>query len=236
MDDMNEPARLWKDTQATPALRAALQAGRQDKASAHRLATIAAGTSAAGVPVAHAATATGLALGAKIAIAVVAISGVGGAGIFLRSQTAKNAQPNVVQIEPKGAAQLPLPKVEIPATEPSAVAEVVPVVAIKRDKAPKAKVTEQPRVNDSPLAESLWLEDVRKLLPANPKQALERLATYKIRFAAAILDQEASVLKVEALVADRQVETARREGHEFVKAHPDSPHRRRLERLLNDSP
>jgi hypothetical protein len=236
MDDMNEPPRLWKDTQATPALRAALHAGRQDHASARRLATIAAGLGAAGVPVAHAAAASGMALGVKIAIAVVAVSGIGGAGIYWRSVAAEQQQPQVVHVEHKEPAPVFMPKTQAPATEPEAVVKVAPAVVVKHEKAPKAKVTEQPKVDDSPLAESLWLENIRKELSANPKAALERLATYKTRFASPILDQEASVLKVEALVANKQLELARREGQQFVKAHPDSPHRRRLERLLNDSP
>ncbi len=223
MDNMNEPPRLWKDDGASPELRSALRAGREEQASAVRLAAIAAGLGAAGIPVAQAAAVSSLAIGAKMAMAIVVVGGLGGSAYFALSQRSAPIEVRVSE-NPKNFAT-PTPAVETPAELPPESVRI-PSVA--------AKTVSHPPIDVSPLAESRWLEDVRERVLHNPRQALERLVIYRKRFTNPVLEEEAAFLNIEAFVALARKSEAFTEGARFLKHHPNSPHRPRLERLLND--
>ena len=86
-------------------------------------------------------------------------------------------------------------------------------------------------------AEVASLDNVRHYLVAdNPAGALRALAKYHASFPAQLLGPEATVLEVQALMADgdpghraRGIALARR----FVKMHPTSPHASQLEALIS---
>jgi outer membrane protein assembly factor BamD (BamD/ComL family) len=62
--------------------------------------------------------------------------------------------------------------------------------------------------------------------------ALTELDTYRKRFPRGEFAQEVSVLKIEALVQNGQMDSARTLGKRFLAAHPESPHVERIERLI----
>lgn len=64
------------------------------------------------------------------------------------------------------------------------------------------------------------------------KRALAALADYQKRFPRGTFAQEATVLRIEALVQVGQGATAQALGKKFLAAHPESPHAERIERLL----
>jgi hypothetical protein len=88
-------------------------------------------------------------------------------------------------------------------------------------------------------AEVAVLDTVKQLLVAgDPASALNALAKYHASFPAAVLGPEATVLEVQALMAQgdaahraRAVGLARR----FVKLHPTSPHASQLEAVLSNA-
>jgi hypothetical protein len=226
MEDMNEPARLWQDKGASPELRAALRAGREEKAGVARLAAIAAGLGAAGLPVAQAAGVSMLAIGAKIAMAVVVVGGLGVPAYFVLSQ-----RPAPIEAQTSATAG----PVVVPSAMPSTVAApVLPRPEPVRVPPVVSKAVANVPLDVSPLAESRWLEEVRERVLQNPRQALERLIIYRKRFANPVLEEEAALLNIEALVALGRKRQAFAEGERFGMQHPSSPHRPRLERLLND--
>lgn len=233
MGNIDEPPRLWQDAHASPALRAAMRAGRDDKAGGRRLAAIAAGLSAGGIPVAHAATATTVALAVKLVVVAVTLAGAAGAGllIHLNVQSPKHAP----------AQHRMTAKVTMPATATMPTMPTKPIVAAPAAEPLRVRSVPQRRVATrnalpTPLEESLWLEDVRKLLASNPTEALARLARYKRRFAAPVLEQEATVMRVQALVGTEQWHQAKSESDQFLRQHPESPHRSALMRALEQRP
>lgn len=64
------------------------------------------------------------------------------------------------------------------------------------------------------------------------RTALAELAAYSKRFPRGEFSQEVTVLKIEALVQNGQMDAARALGNRFLKAHPESPHVERIERLI----
>jgi len=63
-------------------------------------------------------------------------------------------------------------------------------------------------------------------------RALAELSAYGKRFPRGEFSQEVSVLKIEALVQNGQMDAARALGRRFLTAHPESPHVERIERMI----
>ena len=61
-------------------------------------------------------------------------------------------------------------------------------------------------------------------------EALNTLHEYRKQFPAGTLEQEASVLEIEALAKTRQSDRARQLGEKFLAAHPRSPFESRISR------
>lgn len=66
----------------------------------------------------------------------------------------------------------------------------------------------------------------------NSGAALAELGAYAKRFPRGEFSQEVTVLKIEALVQNGQMDGARSLGRRFLAAHPESPHVERIERLI----
>jgi outer membrane protein assembly factor BamD (BamD/ComL family) len=77
------------------------------------------------------------------------------------------------------------------------------------------------------------LAAVRALLKAGDSpgaiQALDRVAQERPR---PVLEQEASALRIEALLSAHRVSDARALAERFLRAHPESPHGARVRALL----
>lgn len=77
------------------------------------------------------------------------------------------------------------------------------------------------------------LARVRGALQAGRAQeALAALRAFEQQHPSSVLGQEAHALRIEALLAVRDVDAARAEGERFLRSYPDSPHRARVQALL----
>ncbi len=89
----------------------------------------------------------------------------------------------------------------------------------------------RPSVKRNLRAELSLLDQVRAALSKEePDRALALLSAYSERFPEGELKQEATVLRVEALSARGQMEEAGTLSDQFLDEHPQSAHKRRLER------
>ncbi|HYO95961.1 MAG TPA: hypothetical protein VER33_15690 [Polyangiaceae bacterium] len=104
-----------------------------------------------------------------------------------------------------------------------------------RSPAPSPTSARAPRVPSRPGAGAASREDLRDeirlldraraALESNePRRALAELTRYRERFPGGAFQQEASVLRVEALSRSGQQARAASLAREFVSRHPDSPH------------
>lgn len=78
------------------------------------------------------------------------------------------------------------------------------------------------------------LAKVRSTLHAGRAQeALVQLGSFERAHPASVLTQEARALRIEALLATRDMAAAHKEGASFLRSYPDSPHRARVQALLS---
>jgi hypothetical protein len=73
---------------------------------------------------------------------------------------------------------------------------------------------------------------IRRTLPRDAARALALARAHPRRFAAPVLLEESEALAIDALVALGRMEEAHAARAAFGRAHPMSPHRRRLDRAL----
>jgi hypothetical protein len=77
------------------------------------------------------------------------------------------------------------------------------------------------------------LDRARAALAAGSSEAaLAELAAYENERKTAVLEREAAVLRIDALLARGDLEGAQSLAQRYVAAHPDDPHARRLRKLL----
>lgn len=85
-------------------------------------------------------------------------------------------------------------------------------------------------------AEVALLDEAREALAkGDANGTLQRLDQFDRRFAPALLEPEAQVLRVEALMRRGSTEDARRQGAAFLAAHPESPHAARVRSLIGST-
>jgi hypothetical protein len=76
----------------------------------------------------------------------------------------------------------------------------------------------------------------RALSSGDASGALAALNDYDRSGNAGMLRQEATLLRIEALARAGNVPAARRLANRFLRAHPNSPHERRIRALVGDTP
>lgn len=116
-----------------------------------------------------------------------------------------------------------------PAPSAAPVASALPAVA------PRASSSATgPASTTGDLREQIALLDRARaaLRSGHGGVALAELDSYRKRFPRGEFAQEVSVLKIEALVQNGQMDSARTLGKRFLAAHPESPHVERIERLI----
>lgn len=130
----------------------------------------------------------------------------------------------------------PGPAAEAPSAEPAPSAAPVTTEeppAAKPVDAPKAsaKPAEKPSLSDEIAA----IDEARVALGAgNASAALRALDDHDRRFPGGALGQEATVLRIQALVLRGDRASAARIGRAFLDAHPRSPHVARIRTLIGD--
>lgn len=143
------------------------------------------------------------------------------------------AEPAVSVVAPIAVVEAPVVLGPAP-IEPAAV-EAAP--EHEEAAAGSAKARSKAKVSDS-LAKELSLIDSARaaLLRGEPAVALRTLSTYRSQFPRGALQAEATVQRVEALIATGDRASAATIGGAFLKRYPDSPYSRRIASLLGREP
>jgi TolA-binding protein len=180
---------------------------------------------------ATAATTGGLSLVGKIVGVSVLASGLVAGGLWIRgshrsapaSQPATIPAPTVVaasEPEPASLAEPPAPAVSSVSATPARAANPSRPV---RSASPDDRLSQ----------EVVALERAHQALASHdPDAALRRLDEYRAQFPAGVLSSDATVLRVEALLAKGDLAGARRLADAYSTAHPDSPYAKRIEDLV----
>lgn len=188
------------------------------------------GTQAALKATAKAAGVEGLALKAVGAIAVTGALVWGGwQGLFGQAASAPPVNPSDV-----AAAVTPV-EVAAPVEQASihVGAEQADDGALAAEANAPGKARARTKASDS-LAKELSLIDAARaaLLRGEPSSALRTLQAYRTQFPRGALQAEATVQRVEALIATGDRGSASKIGEAFLRRYPDSPYSRRIVSLL----
>lgn len=148
-----------------------------------------------------------------------------------------NAGPGAKMKPAKGLAPA---AVNVPAAEPAPIEAEAPAPAIEEPAAkPSAAPIEAPRATARPADKPTLADEVAALDAArvalssgNAAAALRALDDHDRRFPGGVLGMEATVLRIEALVARGDRASASRLGRAFLDAHPRSPHASRVRTLI----
>jgi hypothetical protein len=226
---------------------AALGVGSAVAASSSAAAAATAAPKAATV-VTGAAIAKWLALGAGAAFLTVGTGAVVARQVFAPQESTTVV---VTQGAPPQAPPAPPPRSaisELPAVTPKALAPAPPAEAIPLESLPRvspAPLQNTPpaagRRGDAPSTSDLAMEvesldRVRAALAsANAGAALRELDAFSVRFPAAALAPEATVLRVQALLESGNRAAAERLARRFIAASPGSPHAARIRLLIEGS-
>lgn len=223
-----------------------LRAGRSERPSRRLMPrTLAAvGAGAAGTLGAAKASATGGLAAYALAwkwVGVGVLGGIAVVGGWHSASTTEPTAPMAVEtvVAPREErAVAPSPAMVLAA----ASAPLPPTVDIRVREAPKPLRTPVPLpvaiASASPPASGLAeeiaaLEQARRALAAGDSDAaMVSLKRHERRFPSSQLDHEATVLRVEALIAARHCRAAREQATAFLQSHPRSPAARRMESLV----
>ena len=227
---MSDPVRLL-DVGASDFEAELLRAGRSDAPSERGRKQILAGIGIGGLL-----TASTVASGVRAAankgwIATVGVGAVGAVAIWAAVQAREPAPATPaplapVVVAPRAASPHPGPvAVVAPAPEP------LPVV-----QPAKAPNRSSPLADSSLTAELGALEQARgAFLKRDYGQTLRLLDDYARRFPKRQLGSEATVLRIEALSARGDRDTASRLGRDFLQNHPNGPYAQRVKSLIGDA-
>jgi hypothetical protein len=230
--------RRWAEEGARADELRLLDASRSERAPAESrdrtlkaLGISAAVTTVAATSTATAATAGGLSLVGKIVGVSVLASGLVAGGLWVRGshRSAPASQP----------ATMPAPAVVAPSEpEPASHAEP-PAPVVSSASATPARVGNPSRSahsaspDDRLSHEVVALERAHQALASHdPDAALRMLDEYRAQFPGGVLSSDATVLRVEALLAKGDLAGARRLADAYSTAHPDSPYAKRIEDLV----
>ncbi len=249
-----DPVR-WSDptSEASPGLRALLDAASLDEPSAAQLERVAAGLPGLGsvpppsgvelgagsvVTTTSGAVTTGLGVGKLALVAAMLVAAAGAGGAWLASRTELARIRDLPAVEPASVERIDEDEVRYAVThliEPPPTPEPVgPVRARARRAEASAVAIESP--SPPPLDEFAIVKAGHAALVVDPLRALALADEHRVRFGAGRFAEEREAIAIEALVRAARSSTARARLHEFVTAFPRSSYRSRLERLVADSP
>ena len=223
---MNDPTRLVEDD-GTPFERSLLSALRDERPSPDLELRMRQGLAMVGVTTAGKVAFAGW-LKVAVASAVAASVGAGVAVWERRHEKPPAAEVRAAPPPPVSPAPPVAPPPEPASTPVQPAAE--PVSAPLARARPAASSTRD-------LSEEIrLLDEVRAAVrDAAPKRALKILATYDRRFPRGQFQQEAQVLRVEALEKSGKKQAAHALGKKFLEEHPESPHVERVESVTGSS-
>jgi hypothetical protein len=250
---MSEPRRLleaggdfersllgaWQDEKPSPRARAellALAGLTATAATAATTGTVGAATAAGGSIAPKAAGLGGVALAKWLAVAVAVLLAATAAVVATRHDTAPVlVAPRSTEAPPLATAALPV-DAPAPPLAGAPLAPTVPVAPTAPVAAPRAAV---PKPHDPPAPTSTLADQVSAMDRAraaleegDAARALRLVDEYEAHFRGGAFQQEADVLRVEALVRRGDRAGAQRAGARFLAAHPQSPHASHVRALL----
>jgi TolA-binding protein len=234
---MSDPVRLL-DRGADEFEASLLRAGQADAMSTRSRRQILAGIGIGGL-LSASTVATGVRAAAKGWFAKASIGAAGALAIWAGVRATHPTPPEVAVVAPapvhlapaRPAAAAPAdPGVEPPvAPEPVVTAE--PAKAVTPPRGPLGEPRES-----SLTAELASVEQARRAFLAHDyTQSLKLLDEYTRRFPKRQLASEATVLRIEALAARGDRDTAARIGRDFLQNHPNGPYAKRVRSVIGDS-
>jgi hypothetical protein len=225
---MNDPVRLL-EVGASEFEADLLRAGRSDAMSGHSRKQILAGIGIGGLLTAST-VASGVRAAAKGWLATV---GVGVASVVAIWAGIHTSETNLAAPKPRVPPVAVVPRVT-PAPEPVLVpAEPEPAPAL----APAKPAARSGTASDGSLtAELAAVEQARSaFLKHDYGQTLRLLDDYSRRFPKRQLASEATVLRIEALAARGDRDSASRIGRSFLQNHPNGPYAQRVKSVIGDA-
>ena len=149
-----------------------------------------------------------------------------------------------LSLQPKAHTPVAAPLSNTPTV--SAVPVTAPAAAVSGELVPVTKIEDLPTLTDSASADSpksvgapSLAEEVAAIKSAkgalasgNAAQALHELDAYKLHFPRGRLAQEATVVRIEALIGSGNQAAASTVADHFLAAHPDSPYSARVRTLV----
>jgi hypothetical protein len=192
---------------------------------------------AAGGLVASSAAASTLSLGAKVGLAVLAVSVIGGGGAVGLLKV-RSAGRTAVEPAPVAAKHLAPAPAALPAAPPTIVPEEPPAAESTDEKAKKSERPRRPapgahferaEPEDQVNAEVAVLKQAREELRlGRPARALEALVEYDRRFANGVLGEERQAMVAIATCQAQPGPAARAQAEAFLRKAPASPLRERV--------
>jgi hypothetical protein len=228
---MNDPVRLL-EVGADDFEAKLLRAGRSDAIPARSRAQILAGIGIGGLL-----TATTMASGVRAAVskAWLATAGVGASALAIWAGVWSQAPESNADAPPAPAAPAARPARPVETIRPPVVAPAPP------PEAPVAATPTRPRTapveRDASLtAELAALEQARgAFLRRDYSQTLRLLDDYGQRFPKRRLGTEATVLRIEALAARGDRQSATRIGRDFLQSQPNGPYAQRVRSVIGET-
>jgi hypothetical protein len=218
-----------------------LRAGRRDAPSSASRSRIVAGVMAGAlVPSvvtlsAGASVVSWLQRAARSTAVRVGLGGTVGAAAIWGGVTLSQSEPQAVTAPapPSAAVSAKVPVLAPPSTVTPQESSA-PATEEERTTASDTSGARRAAADSSPLAEELaFLERARRaLVRGESRRSLRLLDEYSRRFAKPRLSSEATVLRIEALVASGERARATQLGQQFLASHPNGPYERRIRSLI----
>ena len=228
---------------ATDLERSLLRAGEAEEPSAEsaRRAAAALGLGASVASQAHAARAGLASQTSAAALRWAAVALVGAGGLLLVGQALRRG--HAVEPPSDSPVAAPQPAQSAPqaesAPEPPSIpsAEAAPPKASVRSLRRPAPVAVAPSASTGSLRDEIALLDAarRALRAGDARLALSELDRYQTEYPRALLGQEATLLRIEALARSGNRPAAEALARQFLARQPNSPHAKRIESLLGQA-
>ncbi len=245
----------WTEEGATGGESALLEASRAERAPAHARARTLRALGVSSVVATTAVTATtasaapavsASAMGWGLVVKVVGVSMLAGgllAGtLAVRAAHKPVAPPTAPRFADTPATSAPVARAPAASAPPSVSVEPSPS-ALATENPPHTGIRARPRspaerptsANDHLAREVVALEHAQRALAAHdPAGALRWLDQYRADFPSGALASDATVLRVQALLAKGDRAGAKALAERYAKDHPDSPYAKRIEDLAHD--
>lgn len=193
-----------------------------------------------GGPPGTSASAWGWALVAAVGLGLLAGWG------WLASRPSPSPMADTIEQEPARSPLPTAPPASLEVAEPPGHEPAVAVQARTRGRPRRRTVSESERgpiraatANRQTVSipsELALIRQARGLAGTEPARALRVLGEHREHYPTGVLSQEREVIRIRALLASGRRTDAKATAARYLEAHPETPHRRRVEALLSGHP